>query len=627
LKNLFILTLFFVMACSPQQSAQNAKEIPLRDFFKNPVARTFRISPNGKFVAAMMPYKDRMNIHVKKMDQDTWERLTDVTDRDLTTLSWKGNDHILYSRDFGGDENFHVFSVNIHTKKGGDLTPFENTRASILDLLDDISDDHVMISMNKRDKRIFDVYKLNITNGKMEMVAKNPGKYTGWVLDHNGVVRMANETDGVNNTLYYRKDAKSPFKKVITTNFRESLEPLFFDFDNKNVYAISNLGRNTSAAILLNPETGKEIKEIYANKDYDISSLMYSKKLKKLTTSAYTDWKTRLHFFNDYYQDIYQTIQKELPDQEIQITSYNKDEDFFTVYAYSDRNQGKYYTYDAKAKKLNFLIDPTPWLDEKEMASMKPIFYETRDGLKIQGYLTIPKGMENTKKLPLVVNPHGGPWARDYWGYNSQVQFLANRGFAVFQMNFRGSTGFGRKFWEASFKEWGRKMQDDITDGVQYLIKEEIADKDKICIYGASYGGYATLAGLTYTPDLYKCGVDYVGVSNLLTFMNTIPPYWEPFKKMMFEMVGHPEKEIEMMKAASPFFNADKIKTPLFVVQGAKDPRVAKAESDQIVEALKKRGIDVPYLVKENEGHGFRNQENRFEFYEKMEQFISKYLK
>jgi dipeptidyl aminopeptidase/acylaminoacyl peptidase len=261
------------------------------------------------------------------------------------------------------------------------------------------------------------------------------------------------------------------------------------------------------------------------------------------------------------------------------------------------------------------------------MAEMKPISYTSRDGLKINGYLTLPIGME-AKNLPVVINPHGGPWARDNWGYNPEVQLLANRGYAVLQMNFRGSTGYGKEFWESSFKKWGQEMQNDITDGVKWLIDEGIADPDRVAIYGGSYGGYATLAGITNTPDLYAAAVDYVGVSNLFTFMETIPPYWEPYKKMLYEMVGDPStKDSIMMKANSPVFHVDKIKAALFIAQGANDPRVVQAESDQMVEALKKNGVTVQYMLKENEGHGFRNEENRFDFYNAMTDFLDKNMK
>jgi dipeptidyl aminopeptidase/acylaminoacyl peptidase len=255
------------------------------------------------------------------------------------------------------------------------------------------------------------------------------------------------------------------------------------------------------------------------------------------------------------------------------------------------------------------------------MAAMKPIRYTSRDGLTIHGYLTLPVGRA-PKNLPVVVNPHGGPWARDSWWFNQEVQFLANRGYAILQMDFRGSTGYGRKHWEASFKQWGKTMQNDITDGVKWLINEGVADSNRVAIYGASYGGYATLAGITFTPELYACAVDYVGVSNLFTFMKTIPPYWEAWRKQMYEMVGDPTKDSLLMRAASPVFHVDKIRCPLFVAQGANDPRVNKAESDQMVDALKKRGIHVEYMVKNDEGHGFYNEENRFEFYGVMEQFL-----
>jgi dipeptidyl aminopeptidase/acylaminoacyl peptidase len=257
---------------------------------------------------------------------------------------------------------------------------------------------------------------------------------------------------------------------------------------------------------------------------------------------------------------------------------------------------------------------------------MKPITYVSRDGLTINGYLTLPNGIE-PKNLPVVVNPHGGPWHRDVWSYNPEIQFLANRGYAILQMNFRGSIGYGKRFWELSFKQWGKTMQDDVSDGVKWLVDSGIADAKKIAIYGGSYGGYCTLAGLTFTPEIYACGIDYVGVSNLFTFMKSIPEYWKPMLCMMYEMVGNPEKETELLTAASPVFHVDKIRAPLFIVQGRMDPRVNVNESDQMVEALKKKGIDVPYMVKDNEGHGFANEENKFDFYSAMESFLAKHLK
>jgi dipeptidyl aminopeptidase/acylaminoacyl peptidase len=318
----------------------------------------------------------------------------------------------------------------------------------------------------------------------------------------------------------------------------------------------------------------------------------------------------------------------QLPGYEIGLTGINKEENTLIVRTYSDKSLGAYYIYTTEDNKLEQIVEVSPWIDENEMSNQLPINYMSRDGLNINGYLTLPKGytMENAKNLPAVINPHGGPWARDGWGFNPEVQFLANRGYAVLQMNFRGSTGYGRDFWEASFKKWGREMQDDITDGTNWLIEKGIADRNRIAIYGGSYGGYATLMGLVKEPDLYAAGVDYVGVSNMFTFMKTIPPYWEPMLEMMYEMVGDLEEDSTMLKEVSPVFHVDKIKSPLFIAQGKNDPRVNVDESDQMVEAMKNKGVEVEYLVKDDEGHGFRNEENRFEFYRAMENFLSKQL-
>lgn len=362
----------------------------------------------------------------------------------------------------------------------------------------------------------------------------------------------------------------------------------------------------------------------------DISALSYSEKKNRLTVVACEGHKGMIrHYFDKEEEEIRKKLEARLPGYDVSITSQSRDENIRLIHAGNDRTYGTYYLYDGKENKLTKVADIAPWIKEEEMCAMNPITYTSRDGLTIEGYLTLPKGytMENAKNLPVVVNPHGGPWARDSWGYNPEVQFLASRGYAVLQMNFRASTGYGRKFTELGYKQWGQAMQNDITDGVEWLIKKGIADPKRVAIYGASYGGYATLAGVTFTPDLYACAVDYVGVSNLLSFMNTIPPYWKPLLDMMHEMVGDPETDKEMMEKYSPVFHVDQIKAPLFIAQGANDPRVNKAESDQMVEALKKRGVEVEYMVKENEGHGFYNEENKFDFYRAMEKFLDKYLK
>ena len=619
-----ILLLTIILAGCNNQMNKKAPLIPMEDFFRNPDKSSFQISPDGQHIAYMKPWKTRMNVHVINVKTTDETRLTSSEDRGIYGYGWLGNNRIGYVKDDGGDENIHFFAVNIDGTNEIDLTPFENVQTRMIDDLED-DPDHIILGLNKRDPRIHDAFRVNVTDGTMKLIAENPGNISGWMTDHDGNLRVAITSDGVNTSLLYRDSESELFKTILTTDFKVRVDPLFFTFDNKNLYVASNRNRDKSAIYTFDITETQEKELIFENDQVDVSGLMYSKKRKVLTGVSYTVAKREIFFFDDWRKDIQNKLERKFPGYEVGITSFSKDEKNAVVVTYSDKSRGTYYSYDVEKNEINELAKISPWLNEDHMAEMKPITYTSRDGLTIPGYLTLPVG-SGGKNLPFVVHPHGGPWARDSWGYNSEVQFLANRGYAIFQMNFRGSTGYGRKFWESSFKQWGKTMQDDITDGVNWLIDQGIADPDRIAIYGASYGGYATLAGLAFTPDLYTCGVDYVGVSSLFTFMESMPPYWELYRSMMYEMVGHPENDKEMLTSASPLLHVENIKVPLFIAQGANDPRVKKTESDQIVEALKARGIEVPYMVKDNEGHGFYNEENQFDFYREMEKFLEKYL-
>jgi dipeptidyl aminopeptidase/acylaminoacyl peptidase len=601
-----------------------SKLIPLRDFFKNAVKTGFQISPDGEYLSYLQPYQNRYNIFVQKRGRRAAVRISRETERDIAGYFWKGNDRLLYLKDFQGDENYHIVAVNRSGDEIKDLTPFPGVRAEIIDTL--VEDEHrILVGLNKRDRQVFDVYRLNVQNGELQLVAENPGNIMDWLTDHQGRLRVALTSDGSNTSLLYREDETDPFKTVITTDFREMLQPVTFTPDNRALYAVSNIGRDKAALVKYGPGAAKELEVVYSHPEVDVGGLSYSRKRQTLIAVSYTTWKRERHFFDPQFKAIYERLQQRLPKYELSIVDTNLEEDLLIVRTYSDRSLGAYYLYEAARQRLTKLADVSPWLKERKLCEVKPIEYQSRDGFTIHGYLTLPRG-KKAQNLPVVVNPHGGPWSRDVWGFDPEVQFLANRGYAVLQMNFRGSTGYGRRFWEASFKQWGRKMQDDITDGVNWLIKQGVADPQRIAIYGGSYGGYATLAGVTFTPDLYACGIDYVGVSNLLTFMNSIPPYWKPLLEQMYQMVGDPQTEVDRLREASPVFHADRIKVPLLVAQGAKDPRVNINESDQIVAELKKRGVPVEYLVKEDEGHGFSNEENRFEFYEAMERFLERNL-
>ena len=627
---LFSLSALLLIAGCSSSSKENETKAPLIDmklFFKNGEKTNFQISPDGNYYSFLSNYKDMLNVFVQKVGDSSTVRVTNDTLRSIAYYFWKGT-RIVYLQDVGGDENFQLFSV---TSTGEDikaLTPFPGYRTIVLDILRFIpgKEKELLAVINKRDKQYFDPYLINIETGQLTLLYENKQNYDTWYTDNNGVIRMATKTDGVNISYLYRNTDKDTFNILLTTSFKESFFPQSFDASNKQIYTLSNIGRDKIALVEYDPIAKKEVKELYASPDYDLESVFYDKRKKVLASVSWTGEKVEEYFFDKEWEVINAGLKQQFEGYELSFVAWDDEMKKGIVSIYNDRLRLKYLVHDFTSKETTEIANPYPWINEKDMAYMKPIVYTSRDGLTIHGYLTLPKGIE-AKKLPVVVNPHGGPWARDGWYFNPEVQFLANRGYAVLQMNFRGSTGYGKKFWEASFKEWGKKMQNDITDGVEYLKKEGIADPKRIAIYGGSYGGYATLAGVTFTPDLYACAVDYVGVANLFTFMNTIPPYWKPYLDQFYEMVGDPKKDSLLLAEASPVLHADKIKVPLFIAQGANDPRVNKAESDQIVAALKQRGIDVEYMVKDNEGHGFRNQNNRFDFYGAMEKFFDTHLK
>lgn len=607
---------------------------PIPTFFRNPERGFFRLAEDGSCLAFMQPVSfddgpPRMNIFVQALEgsEPVGEArcLTRETDRDIADYYWKGSDTLLYAKDFQGDENFHVVAVDVASGSVSDLTPHPGARAGIADDLED-DPDHVLIVHNKRDPHAFDIYRVNVRTGEETLVAENPGNIVGWHTDHHGRVRGATMSDGLETTLLYRASETEPFHPIITTDFRSTVSPELFTFDNRRLYALSNRGRDHLALVIIDPEAPEEEQLVFEADGVDLDGVGYSRLRHVLTAAVYQTDRVKHHFFDQLAAERHLRVSEALPGYEIALQSSTRDERKFIVAAYNDRTPGSRYIYDEDTGGLTKLGDINPALPESDMAEMRPIQYTARDGLVIHGYLTLPKGRA-PRGLPCIVNPHGGPWARDSWGFNPETQFLANRGYCVLQMNFRGSTGYGRQFWEAGFGQWGLAMQDDITDGVLWLINEGIADPERIAIYGGSYGGYATLAGIVREPELYAAAVDFVGVSNLLTFLNTIPPYWKPMLEKMYCMVGHPEKDRERLVATSPALNAEHIRTPLFIAQGANDPRVNKDESDQMVKALRNRGIEVEYMVKDNEGHGFHNDENKFEFYERMEAFLSQHLR
>ncbi len=598
--------------------------IPLEDFFKKPDKVMPRLSPRGDYLAYLEPFERRLNVTVMNLKTRETRRVTQATQRDVAGYLWASNDRLVYLQDSGGDENYRLYAVGRDGTNPLDLTPFEGVKCDLVDPLED-EDGEILFQMNRRNPEIFDAFRLDVNSGEMRVVGENPGNIQTWITDHAGRVRLATTTDGVNTSILFRPRERDPWSVVATYDFKEGAHPLLFTFDNESIYVSSNVGRDKAAIRKYDLRTGKEGELVYEHPEVDVGQLLYSKRRKTLTGVAFEVEQLGYHFFDRRRRELQEFVDEKLPGYQNQLTSDDLEEKRFVVYSGSDRSMGSYHLLDAERRELVKLFEISPWLDEKQMAPMEPLRYRSRDGLSIQGYLTVPQGVE-PQSLPLVVHPHGGPWHRDSWGFDPEVQFLASRGWAVLQMNFRGSTGFGRRFHEASFGQWGLAMQDDVTDGAQWAVDSGVADRQRLAIYGGSYGGYAALSGLTRTPDLYACGISYVGVSNLFTWIEAIPPYWKPYLEMMHEMVGDPLRDEKRFRETSPYFNADRIRAPLFVAQGANDPRVPKGESDQIVGALRRRGVDVEYLVKDDEGHGFMNEENQFEFYRALEKFLATHL-
>jgi dipeptidyl aminopeptidase/acylaminoacyl peptidase len=624
-RTLTIVILFGLLTSCSQCSKESAALIPLENFFRNPEKTSFKLSPSGDYIAFMQPWQNRLNVFVQKTGTSMVTQLTNAAERDITGFGWASNNRLAYIQDKNGNENYHLFAVNIDGSNLKELTPFENVRVKIINYLEE-NDQEMIIQMNKRDPRYFDVYRINIETGGLKLIAENPGNISHWITDAKGRLRLAETTDGIFNSIRYREQENQPFRTVFTADFRQSLYPLFFSFDDSNVvYAASNINRDKASLVKYDLNQSRELDVIYQHPDVDVYELLYSKKKQSISGVKFTTDKIHYHFFDEDRKELQKFLQQRLSGYEIVVESMNRAEDRVLVRTYSDKSLGSYYFYDTASKELIKLADISPWLDENKMADMQPIKYKARDGLTITGYLTLPKGVE-AKNLPVVINPHGGPWKRNVWEFNSEVQFLANRGYAVLQVNFRGSEGFGLEFLAKGFKQWGTGIQNDITDGVKWLMDKGIADPRRISIYGLSFGGYSALAGVAFNPDIYACAIDYAGPSDLSSYINSAPPYLEQYRKMLYEMIGDPQQDRELLEAASPILHVNRIRAPLFIAHGVNDPWVSKTDTDRLVKAMKDRGLEVVYMLKENEGHGFRNVENRLDFYRQMESFLAKHL-
>ncbi|MBP1964556.1 S9 family peptidase [Paenibacillus aceris] len=617
----------FIYRTISQKEETSQGSYSLDDFLQLPNKIGMRLSPDGKTLAYLQPWENRMNLYIQKVGETQSTRITSSKNENIGQIYWITDKVIVYVQDTDGTENTHLRAVKVDGSGDIDLTPYANVKSDLLDVLPakNESDIELLLTMNKRDPKVMDVYRVKLSTGETNMQVQNPGNVNYWITDNWGEVRAAIARDGETTNLLYREDESKAFTKIDTFNSKDNFIPVMFTFNNEQIYAASNVGRDKMALVEYDPITKKETKVLYMNNDVDIDNFIVSYKKQSILAVSYETDDKQMHYLDNEFEALSHKIEEKLQNRHWGLIG-SPDRDVLLLHTESDKTYGSYYLYDRKSDKLDKVTDIQPKFDEKKMADMQPVSFKSRDGLTIHGYLTFPKGVD-ANKLPVVVNPHGGPWYRDTWGYNMEAQLLANQGYAVLQLNFRGSTGYGKAFLHAGDKQWGKAMQNDITDGVNWLIKRGTADPERVAIYGASYGGYATLAGLTFTPDLFAAGVDYVGPSNLLSFMSTMPPYWEIDRPQMYQQVGDPVKDKNLLESASPLLHVDQIKAPLMIAQGVNDPRVNKAESDQMVAALRKLDVDVPYMVKKNEGHGFGKLENARDFYQALIHFLNQNVK
>jgi dipeptidyl aminopeptidase/acylaminoacyl peptidase len=604
--------------------------IPREVLFGNPEKAQPRLSPDGKRFAYLAPVDGILNVWVgpagSPVGGEDYHPVTKDRKRGIRIYFWaEDNEHIVYLQDVGGDEDWRIHATDPKTQETRDLTPFEKVQTQLLSKNKRFPDT-LLVGLNKENPQVHDVYRLSISSGDLELVARNPGNVASWVADRDFRVRgaLAATPEG-GFDLLFRETEEADWRTLVSWGPEDALNsgPIGFSGDSERIYLLDSRDANAAQLVALDLSSGAS--EVLAGDErYDVSDVLVNPDTYEVEAVEIAKARAEWIVLDESVREDFEAIEK-LNRGDFAVTSRDRADENWLVAFTVDDGGASYYSYDRRQRKGVHLFDAWPELSEYTLARMEPISFTARDGLTIEGYLTLPPGAER-KNLPMVLNVHGGPWARDGWGYDPQAQWLANRGYACLQVNYRGSTGYGKKFLNAGNKEWAAAMHDDLVDAVHWAIEEGIADPERVAIYGGSYGGYAALVGATFTPDLFRCAVDVVGPSNLITLINSIPPYWSTFLATFHERVGNPETEEEFLKSRSPLFFVDRIKIPMLIAQGANDPRVKQAESEQVVAAMKEKGIDYEYLLFEDEGHGFARPENRLEFYAAAERFLARHL-
>ena len=627
-----ILSILLIM---PQQVAGGSAPelIPREVLFGNPVKTRARLSPSGKYLAYLAPIDNVLNVWIRTIGEADDRPITNDKTRGILYYSWAGDSkHILYAQDVEGNENWRMYAVDLETNEIKDLTPFENIQVQMIETNKRFPNE-LLFSMNKEDPRAHDVYHLDLISGEMTLVAKNPGNVIEWLIDTDFKVRgiIVAKSDG-GFDLMVRDSDEAEWRKLVTWNAEDGMTsapnfvspPTVFSEDGKCLYFMDSRGVNTGRLVKMEIATGV-IEVLVEDQQYDVSEhVLLHPETNEIQAVAVQRARLEWLVLDETIEADLDAIAT-LDHGDFKVLSRDNDDDTWLIAFEKDNGPVSYYVYDLTTKQGKYLFGQKPDLDEYTLALMEPISFTSRDGLTIHGYVTYPVGQEK-RNLPVVLAVHGGPWARNKWKLDPNAQWLANRGYACLQINFRGSLGYGKDFVNAGDKEWAGKVHNDLVDGVNWMIDLGIADPERIAIFGGSYGGYAALVGATFTPDLFCCAVDIFGPSNLITFVEAIPPWFSTLLATIHKRMGNPETEEELLKAQSPLFKVDQIKIPILIAQGANDVRVKQAESEQIVEAMKEKGIEYEYVLFPDEGHGFRKPENRLKFYATAEKFLAKYM-
>lgn len=607
----------------------NVPLIPRKILFGNPERVSPQMSPDGRWIAFLAPdEKDVLQVWLRTVDGASEQKLTADPKRGIRSFFWTYLPHqLVYLQDHEGDENFHLYKVDVQTRHVQDLTPYPGVRADVV-AVDPNVPGEILVGLNRIDPRKHDVYRLQLNSGDNVLDTENPGNVLGWVPDPDLKIRaaLAATPDG-GHEIWWREKPGDAWTSILTLSPEDQGHPLDFSADGQTLYVLSSHSANTQRLLTWEAAT-KKFAVLAEDSHYDVGGIFLHPTRRVIQAVSFNKEKVYWLVLDPALKEDFATLKKFKPGEIHPSHGDLADTRWMVTYA-GDTEAAQYYLYDRAKKSFQFLFSQRRDLEGLPLVSMKPVEIRSRDGLVLHSYLSIPQQPHSDEgdavPLPAVLLVHGGPWVRDRWGFNGMAQWLANRGYVVLQMNYRGSSGYGKAFLNAGDRQWGAKMHDDLIDGVQWLINEGIADPQRIGIMGGSYGGYATLAGLTFTPDVFACGVDIVGPSNLITLIQTIPPYWAPMKASFAKRVGSLDDET-FLKSRSPFFHVDKIIRPLLIGQGANDPRVKQAESDQIAGAMREKKLPVDYWIYTDEGHGFARPENRMHFYARVEGFLAKHL-